>query len=95
MKALVSIALIVAWFSVVGVAQASMPVRRTITGCVVKGTLISDDGYQIRVRRTLGGPALDLRRYEGRRISVGGLLSPGDVFVLHSGPAALGACRRR
>lgn len=74
-------------------AFASMPVPRTITGCVSGGVFTSDDGYVIRAR----GPGFadyDLSRFEGRRILVRGMLSPGDLFAVKRAPRDLGPCRR-
>ena len=74
-------------------ALASRPVPRTITGCVSGGVLTSDNGYVIRAR----GPGFreyDLSRFEGRRIVVRGMLSPGDLFAVKSRPRDLGPCRR-
>ena len=74
-------------------ALASRPVPRTITGCVSGGVFASDDGYVIRAR----GPGFreyDLSRFEGRRIVVRGMLSPGDLFAVKSRPRDLGPCRR-
>ena len=73
-------------------ALASRPVPRTIVGCVSGGTFTSDDGYVIRAT----GPNFedyDLGRFEGRRISVRGMLSPGDRFAVKSRPRDLGPCR--
>jgi hypothetical protein len=57
-----------------GHSFASRPVPKTITGCVVNGSLHSSNGYEIRVRN------MDLVRYEGKRIKVSGNLLPGDNF---------------
>lgn len=87
-------AAVVALLATASMAEASRPVRKTITGCVSSGRLTSDNGYYIRVRESFGGPELDLGRYNGRRIRVRGLLSPGDRFVIESGPDVLGPCGR-
>ncbi|MCB1537181.1 MAG: hypothetical protein KDJ44_21360 [Rhodoblastus sp.] len=73
-------------------ALASRPVPRTITGCVNGGVFTSDDGYVIRAR----GPGFreyDLSRFEGRRIVVRGMLSPGDLFAVKGAPRDRGPCR--
>lgn len=74
-------------------AEASRPVPRTITGCVSAGVFTSDDGYVIRARGA-GFEEYDLSRFEGRRISVQGMLSPGDLFAVKRRPRDLGPCRR-
>jgi hypothetical protein len=68
-------------------AQASRPVFRTVVGCVVHGTLYSIRkqppqytgphqiiAYPLRVQNLILAP------YEGKKISLGGYLSPGDRF---------------
>jgi hypothetical protein len=68
----------------------SRPVPKTITGCVTDGTLISSDGYEIRVRE------LNLASYEGKRIQVRGNLLPGDNFFAEPGSVkVLGECGRK
>lgn len=74
-------------------ADASRAVRRTITGCVVAGTLVSDDGYRIRVTDSRSREPVDLARYEGRRIRWTGSLLPGDVYFVTAQPVVLGRCR--
>ncbi|MBX3527972.1 MAG: hypothetical protein KF904_17360 [Rhodoblastus sp.] len=74
-------------------ALASRPVPRTITGCVSGGVFTSDQGYVIRARGP-GFAEYDLSRFEGRRIVVRGMLSPGDLFAVKSRPRDLGPCRR-
>lgn len=74
-------------------AEASRPVRRTISGCVVDGTLVSDDGYRIRVTDSRTRRRVDLARFEGRRIRYTGSLLPGDVYFVQGRPAVLGPCR--
>ncbi|MEI2734700.1 MAG: hypothetical protein V9G24_07715 [Rhodoblastus sp.] len=74
------------------VANASRPVPRTITGCVSGGVFTSENGYVIRAM----GPEFqdyDLSRFEGRRIRVHGMLTPGDRFRVKSRPRDLGPCR--
>jgi hypothetical protein len=79
--------------AVASTAHASMPVPRTITGCVIEGAFTSDDGYLIRAKRA-GFEDYDLGGFEGRRIRVRGMLSPGDLFVVKGRPRDLGSCRR-
>lgn len=74
-------------------ALASRPVPRTITGCVSGGTFTSDDGYVIRAKGA-NFEDYDLGRFEGRRISVRGMLSPGDLFAVKGRPRDLGPCHR-
>lgn len=73
-------------------ALASMPTPRTIVGCVIQGVFTSDDGYVIRARGE-GFRDYDLGRFEGRRIRVRGMLSPGDLLVVSGQPRMLGPCR--
>jgi hypothetical protein len=69
-------------------ASASRPVPRTLEGCVIKGVFYSVSQYkgETRVNRIdcrtddLDHP-ISMSRYEGKKIKVSGLLSPGDVFV--------------
>lgn len=74
-------------FVLAGQADASRPVPRTITGCVIGGTLYSlypstseatgkktFTVYRITVKN------MDVRRYEGKKIRVQGNLLPGDRF---------------
>lgn len=72
-------------------ADASRPVPRTITGCVVGGTFTSDDGYVIQAKS--GYEDYDLGPFEGRRIRAKGMLSPGDRFQVKGRPRDLGPCR--
>jgi hypothetical protein len=68
-------------------SQASRPVFRTVTGCVVNGTLYSirkqppqyTGPHQI-IAYPLRLQNFNLAPYEGKKISVGGYLSPGDRF---------------
>lgn len=94
MRAALRVALIAAG-ALAGGAQAlaSMPVPRTITGCVIGGVFTSDNGYVIRARGP-GFAEYDLSRFEGRRIVVRGMLSPGDLFAVKRAPRDLGPCRR-
>ena len=73
-------------------AHASRPVPRQITGCVKQGTLISDNGYTIRVFHSGTRERFDLRAFEGRRIRFNGYLLPGDRYFVNNPPADLGAC---
>ena len=73
-------------------AEASRPVPRTITGCVSGGELTSDDGYVIRVMGA-GFEDYDLARFEGRRVRIRGMLSPGDRFAIEGRPQNIGPCR--
>ncbi|OPY12345.1 MAG: hypothetical protein A4E69_02265 [Syntrophus sp. PtaB.Bin138] len=78
----------------------SMPVEKTLTGCVIKGQFFSVTidsrtnrpvkAYQIRM-----GQDLDLAAYEGKTVSMTGDLLPGDRFILKRGvrPVVIkGAC---
>jgi hypothetical protein len=62
-----------------GAAHASKPVKKTATGCVVKGTFYAVDAgtaYRFAV------VDLDLAPFEGKTIKMVGWLSPGDRFAL-------------
>lgn len=67
-------------------SRASRPVDRNVNGCVAGGVLY--DLYESRDaagKRTITAyplkiKGLDLSRYEGRKVSVQGKLSPGDRF---------------
>ncbi len=72
-------------------ALASQPVPRVMVGCVTDGAFISSDGYHIQPHRS-GGTAVDLSRYEGRRLRIKGNLLPGDVLILNARPEDLGPC---
>jgi tetratricopeptide (TPR) repeat protein len=80
-------------------AMASAPVKKTLDGCVAGGTFYSIaldartgkpvKAYPMRIE---GGP--DLASYEGKKLSMSGLLYPGDRFLLDKGSRALekGTC---
>lgn len=72
------------------IASASRPVKVTFTGCVFNGVLISEkidfgdhavEGTLHKIR-CLGqdNKPIDMGRFEGKRITIGGLLLPGDRF---------------
>ncbi len=73
-------------------ALASLPVARTLVGCVVNGAFVTSDGYVIDPNHP-DGRKVDLRSFEGRRIRMGGALLPGDRFIVKQRPLDLGACR--
>jgi acyl dehydratase len=73
-------------------AEASRPVPRKITGCVISGTFVSADGYRITVRRASDRRPVDLAPYEGRQVRFQGDLLPGDVFTVAAQPRDLGPC---
>ena len=65
------------------VAVASRPVERTLTGCVLENRFYSvypDHAYLIKI-----SPPLDLTAYEGKTVSMKGLLYPGDTFAPQAG----------
>ena len=62
-------------------AHASKPVKKTATGCVIKGTFFLVDGTHA-YRFSLD---LDLKPFEGKLITMKGLLYPGDRFTLEDG----------
>ncbi len=81
-------------------SQASRPVPRTITGCVIKGKLYSihkgvaeATGKRSLTVYPISVQELDLRPYEGRTIRVEGNLLPGDrFFALPATLRVLGPC---
>lgn len=71
-------------------AMGSMPVKRTLTGCVVGGKFFSVSvdqrtnkpvkAYPIRLEQSP-----DLAPYEGKKLSMSGSLLPGDRFIFKEG----------
>lgn len=61
-------------------AQASRPVHRKSTGCVLNGRVYTIYDSQTVYRYTLSRP-MSLRRYEGKLIELDGTLLPGDRFT--------------
>lgn len=63
-------------------ADASRPVPRTVTGCVIHGTF-TDGQYTYSVRSRSGARIVetDLKRWEGQRIRIRGSLLPGDILI--------------
>lgn len=62
-------------------ALASKPILRTFDGCVVDGLLISASGYQFTLMHHRGVQRIIVSKYEGKRITIRGLLHPGDYFT--------------
>ncbi|HQP24596.1 MAG: hypothetical protein BWX99_02092 [Deltaproteobacteria bacterium ADurb.Bin151] len=70
--------------------EGSMPVRKTLTGCVIGGrffSIMTDPqtgrpvkAYPIRIQQNF-----DIPSYEGKTISVSGSLLPGDRFIITKG----------
>ena len=88
MKGVVLVILVVLMLSPV-IAEATHPVQRTLTGCVVDNTFYSvymgkDSGRAWRI--TLS-PPFDLKPYEGKSVRVTGWLSPGDRFSIKDSTA--------
>lgn len=73
-------------------AVASKPVPKTIFGCVLNGSFVSSDGYEIHPR-DVDGKAVDLGRLEGHQVAISGELLPGDAFILKKPPADSGPCK--
>lgn len=77
-------------FFIPATATGSMPVKKTLTGCVVGGRFFSISldfqtnkpvkAYPMRIEKNL-----DLALYEGKTLSMDGFLLPGDRFVLMEG----------
>ena len=66
------------------IAEATLPVERTLTGCVIENTFYSvysgkDSSKAYRI--SLSQP-VDLKPYEGKSVSMNGWLSPGDRFSI-------------
>jgi hypothetical protein len=69
-------------------ADASMPVERTLTGCVIHTTFYSVYPVQekpLKAYRISVPDSINLSRFEGKTISVDGFLAPGDRFYLRDG----------
>jgi tetratricopeptide (TPR) repeat protein len=77
-------------------ALGSRPVDKIIVGCVIDGMLF-DAGASLPVKKVYlitVDPALNLTRYEGKKIRLQGKLTPGDRFQpdLEKGIEVLKAC---
>jgi len=73
-------------------AVASKPVPRSIVGCVMNGTFVSSDGYDIRPSHPDGKP-FDLLPFEGHAVTIKGGLLPGDILIVKGPPRDGGPCR--
>lgn len=73
-------------------AAASRPVPKQITGCVIDGFFITHDGYRLRPRFSGASRPYDVRRFEGRRLTLDGALLPGDAYILKGEPRDTGPC---
>lgn len=61
-------------------AEASRPVERTLTGCVIENRFYSaspEKAYPIRLSQPV-----DLKPYEGKSVRIKGWLHPGDLFSI-------------
>lgn len=67
------------------IAEASQPVPRAVTGCVIQGTF-TDGQYSYKVRSRSGDRIVEmnLTRWEGRKIRIRGSLLPGDILIAGS-----------
>ncbi len=72
-------------------AIASKPVPKTIVGCVHNGNFKSSDGYDIHPRNA-NGEAIDLRPFEGHKVTITGDLLPGDAFIVKKPTRDSGRC---
>lgn len=84
MRITVLLVLVVVMVSPVAV-EATYPVQRTLTGCVVDNTFYSvylgkEDS---RAWRIAISPPVDLKPYEGKAVRATGWLSPGDRFSIN------------
>lgn len=70
---------------------ASMPVERVLAGCVIDDIFYSVNGRAYRIRT---GDSLDLHPFDGKAVSLRGLLYPGDRFQADTSarPEVNGAC---
>ncbi len=102
MRRLVALFAVVLGFLFAGSLWASAPVKVTITGCVTGGVLVtektdfgthaSEGRYRIKPLTPKDAP-LDLSAHEGKRITVGGHLLPGDRFyAAEASIRVLGPC---
>lgn len=102
MRRLVAFFAVVSWVLFAGNLGASAPVKVTLTGCVTGGALVtektdfgthaSEGRYRIKPLTPKDAP-LDLSAQEGKRISVGGHLLPGDRFYAEEASLrVLGPC---
>lgn len=78
--------------AITGLALASGPVPRTMTGCIMNGEMTSQDGYAITVLDR-ANRRINLMPYNGRRIAASGNLLPGDRFYPDTPFRILGPCR--
>jgi hypothetical protein len=67
-------------------AHGSAPVKARLVACVMDGRMITLDGYLISPEK------LDLAKFQGQKISVEGLVYPGDYFKPSSAVRVLGTC---
>ncbi len=73
-------------------ALASKPVPKTIVGCVIGGSFVSSDGYDIHPRQA-NGEAIDLHSFEGHSLTISGNLLPGDALIVNKPLRDGGRCR--
>jgi hypothetical protein len=71
-------------------ARGSLPVERTLTGCVVGAAFYSVSLHEatrtpVKAYRIRFDKPVDVTPYEGKTISITGWLSPGDRFRLKDG----------
>ena len=66
------------------IAEATLPVERTLTGCVIENTFYSvySGKDSSKAYRILLSQPVDLKPYEGKSVSMNGWLSPGDRFSI-------------
>lgn len=82
MKFSIAALTLAAALAVSGTAEASRPVPKTVTGCVIGGTF-TDGQYTYKVRSRSGSAIVEtnIARYEGKLIRIQGSLLPGDVLI--------------
>ena len=80
-RSTVALALVVT-AAIAGPAEASRPVPRTVTGCVIGGAF-TDGRYTYKVRSRSGSEIVetDIAPYEGKLIRIQGSLLPGDILI--------------
>lgn len=91
-----AIVLPLAFLALIGGAQGSGPVYKSMVGCVSSGNLwVEEFGgkYLIHARDNLGEPDLDLSPFEGKWLRIDrGYLLPSDIYIVQSAPTVVGKC---
>lgn len=92
MAKVVMMSALAAGLFVAQVAEASTPVRQTMTGCVMMtGEFFNQDGYRLRIVDRAGRP-VDLSPWRQKQLRIAGWIHPGDRYTLAGPPRVLGPC---